>query len=101
MLLYVLVQRERIKTIRDGEPRTAASTFTQFLSSARDDVMSGTGVGGRGEGRRGGRHFTRGEGCGGVFLMRDQPHVSTQSFYRAKSIWRRREKKRKKKKKER
>ena len=31
MLLYV--HRDYVRTIRDGEPRTASSTFTQLLSS--------------------------------------------------------------------
>ena len=43
---------EIVRTIRDGEPGTATSTFTQFLSSERAHVIregwytSGTGSGG-------------------------------------------------------
>ena len=39
-----LMSTETIRTIRDGEPRTVTSTFTQFLSSALAAKLSSPNV---------------------------------------------------------
>ena len=39
MLIHVHNERSTIRTIRDGEPRTATSTYTQLLSSVYESSV--------------------------------------------------------------